>query len=50
MATVEVPFETPEQIKEKLLDFEGRFQNRYKVGDPWYARASQRDERLVRIN
>ena len=50
MATIEVPFETVEEIKEKLLKLEESFKKRYTKEDPWYDIACKREDRLVRIN
>lgn len=45
MATVEVPFETKEQIEEKLATFGELFKRRYTKEDKWYSRTCQVPER-----
>lgn len=46
MATVAVPFETPDQVEEKEALFEKLFQGRFsKEGDKWFAGTCSRADR-----
>lgn len=45
MATVEVPFETPEEIAEKLCAYEDLFKSRYTKEDDWFRITCEMEDR-----
>ena len=45
MATIEVPFENPERIKEKLCHYEELFKTRYTKEDEGFRRTGEMEER-----
>lgn len=40
-----VPFETPEQVEERVASFEELFKSRFSKEDKWYAVACSRQDR-----
>ncbi len=47
MATIDVPFKTPLEVKETIAHLEARFTDRYTEQDAWYRHTVQERHRSV---